>query len=132
MKINDLTFEEIYATLKVQKFYMHTDASDEMRVIGTADQFGRARKELTKRYGNVEVELKAKTRYGETKGYIVILDAKWRQDHSDCPNLCKVIADALPTWDSVESELEAEEVESEYERNGYVNEEAYWRERINL
>lgn len=50
----------------------------------------------------------------------------------DCPNLCKVIADALPTWDSVENELEAEEAESEYERNGYVNEEAYWRERINL
>lgn len=37
----------------------------------------------------------------------------------DCPNLCKAIADALSTWESVESELEVEEAESEYERNGF-------------
>lgn len=83
MKINDLTFEEICALLGLQKFYMQTDASDEMRVIGTADQFGRARKELTKRYGNVEVCLVNDSICGYEHGRIQIFDDKWQQDHSD-------------------------------------------------
>ena len=77
MKLSELTYEYL-KSVGLCRAHMHTDRTDELRVISGKMTFEIAKKCLYQKYGNVELSIDPAAPW---YARIVILDERWKQDH---------------------------------------------------
>ena len=76
MKLSELTYEFL-ESIGLTKASMHTDRSDELRCLYNAYQTEAAKKELSEKYGDVNLIINPSAVWSRQ---IVIDDAKWQAD----------------------------------------------------
>ena len=83
MKLSELTYEYLQS-IGLGRVHMHTDCSDELRVINCQLAFDDAKKQLFEKYGDVNIII---TPDADWFDRIKIDDAKWQSDYEEyCRN----------------------------------------------
>lgn len=79
MKLSELTYEYL-KSVQMQMTSIHTDCSDALTRVESADGLERAKRELMQKYGDVEIEV---CPLAPWYSRIKIMDAKWQADYAD-------------------------------------------------
>lgn len=75
-KLEDLHYDTLIKDIGKSSFYMHYNATDNFRLINSERALEKVKSELSKVYGNINVEVTS-----EKGKEVTILDFKWNEDY---------------------------------------------------